>query len=164
MNAAQDESSACPEEQNDPAIAELEEALAFLVRGLEAVQRRRTYPLERAHYLLIRLIEEEGAQSIGAAARRLLLDDSTVTRQVAAMVRDGLIAKSTNPDDARSALLEVTDEGRERAEAMRRERLLRLTRLFRGWSTEERSEGARVLKHLNRSLTEVMDLPEEPPA
>jgi DNA-binding MarR family transcriptional regulator len=146
----------------DPVIAELEEALAFLVRGLEAVQRRRTYPLERAHYLLIRLIEREGAQTIGAAARHLLLDDSTVTRQVAAMVRDGLIAKIANPDDARSSLLQVTKAGLARAEEMRRERLRRLDRLFRSWSGSERAEGARVITHLNRSLSDVVNASEEP--
>jgi DNA-binding MarR family transcriptional regulator len=146
----------------DPVISELEEALAFLVRGLEAVQRRRSYPLERAHYLLIRLIEREGAQTIGAAARHLLLDDSTVTRQVGAMVQDGLIAKAANPDDARSTLLQVTDAGRARAEEMRQERLRRLKRLFGDWSASERAEGARVITRLNRSLSDVVNAPEEP--
>lgn len=156
------ESEDSPPDVADPVIGELEEALAFLVRGLEAVQRRRTYPLERAHYLLIRLIEREGAQTIGAAARRLLLDDSTVTRQVAAMVRDGLIARAAHPHDARSTLLDVTGKGSAQAEAMRLERLKRLSRLFRDWNVAERAEGARVISRLNRSLSEVLDEPEPP--
>lgn len=155
MGKERDEAAEC-----SPEIARLEDALAFLVRGLEAVQRRRTYPLERAHYLLIRLIEREGAQSIGAAARRLLLDDSTVTRQVSAMVADGLIAKIPNPEDARSTLLEVTKKGKARAEAMRIERFRRLERLFRDWNTDERAEGAEVIARLNRSLSDVVNRPD----
>lgn len=146
----------------DPVISDLEEALAFLVRGLEAVQRQRSYPLERAHYLLIRLIEREGAQTIGAAARHLLLDDSTITRQIAAMVRDGLISRAANPNDARSTLLQVTDAGRARAEEMRQQRLRRLERLFGEWSASERAEGARVIMRLNRSISDVVNAPEEP--
>ncbi|HEU5019489.1 MAG TPA: MarR family transcriptional regulator [Pseudolabrys sp.] len=138
------------------ALADLEEALAFLVRGLEAVQRRRSYPLERAHYLLVGLIEREGPQTIGAVARRLLLDDSTVTRQVAAMVRHGLIRKAPRPGDARSIVLEVTAKGRDDAEAMRAARLKRLARLFRDWTEEERRQGAKVLSRLNASLIDVL--------
>jgi DNA-binding MarR family transcriptional regulator len=139
------------------ALLELEEALAFLVRGLEAVQRRRSYPLERAHYLLVGLIEREGPQTIGAAARRLLLDDSTVTRQVAGMVRHGLIRKAPKPGDARSFVLEVTAKGSAEAEAMRAARLKRLARLFRDWTEEERKQGAKVLSRLNASLVDVLE-------
>jgi DNA-binding MarR family transcriptional regulator len=130
----------------------LEAELALLVRGLEAVQRRRNYPLERAHYLLIRLIEEEGPKPVGEVARRLMLDDSTVTRQVAAMAEAGLLRKQPNPADARSALVLVTPTGRGKAGLMRRERLRRLEILFAGWSDERRLEGADVLGQLNRSL------------
>lgn len=148
-------------EKEDPAggeggaLVELEEALAFLVRGLEAVQRLRSYPLERAHYLLIRLIEREGPQPIGAAARHLLLDNSTVTRQVAVMARQGLIRKVAHPDDARSSLLEVTPKGRLEARRMRAERLSRLSNLFRDWSEVDRRAGARVIARLNASLVDV---------
>ncbi|HET7413829.1 MAG TPA: MarR family transcriptional regulator [Pararhizobium sp.] len=142
------------------ALADLEEALAFLVRGLEAVQRRRSYPLERAPYLLIGLIEREGPQTIGAAARRLLLDDSTVTRQVAVMVRHGLIRKAPKPGDARSIVLDVTAKGRAEAEAMRKARLKRLARLFRDWSEDEQQEGAKVLSRLNASLVGILEEPQ----
>lgn len=137
-------------------LERLEAELALLVRGLEAVQRRRNYPLERAHYLLIRLIEEEGPKRVGEVARRLMLDDSTVTRQVAAMAEAGFLRKEANPADARSALVHVTPAGHEKAGLMRRERLRRLETLFAGWSDERRLEGADVLGQLNRSLQKVI--------
>jgi DNA-binding MarR family transcriptional regulator len=138
------------------AIGPLEAELAWLVRGLEAIRRLRTYPLERAHYLLIRLVEEEGPQPIGEIARLLLLDDSTVTRQVAAMVEAGLVGKQTNPADGRSSLVAVLPAGREKAEAMRRERLARIENLFREWSEAERLDAARLIARLNRTLRETI--------
>lgn len=149
-----------PAKDAEDGMADLEEALAFLVRGLEAVQRRRSYPLERAHYLLIGLIEREGPQTIGTAARRLLLDNSTVTRQVAEMVRRGLIRKTANPDDARSTLLEVTADGVAEAAAMRAERMERIRHMVRGWSEDERRTGIDVLRRLNAALVDLVDIAE----
>jgi DNA-binding MarR family transcriptional regulator len=140
----------------DGGLTELEEELAMLVRALEAIARRRTYRLERAHYLLIRLIMREGPQSIGQAARRLFLDDSTATRQIAAMERLRLVRKVSNPADARSAVVHVTALGIRRAEAMRAERLRRLDHLFESWKIGERLKAAGVLRRLNASLASVL--------
>ena len=134
------------------AIVALEAEITMLARTLEAVQRRRAYPLERAAYLLIGLIEAEGPQPIGEIARRLLLDGSTVTRQVAAMEKAGLLTKAANPADARSALVDVTPLGRDKAATMRRARHERLQRIFAAWPDDERREAARVLARINLAL------------
>ena len=149
--------SVTPRGGRDTGMVDLEGELAVLARALEAVTRRRTYRLERAHYLLIRLVMEEGPQSVGQAARRLFLDGSTVTRQVAAMERLGLARKTSDPADARSAVVHVTPLGVRRAEAMRAERLRRLDRLFAGWPPAERRTAASVLRRLNESLAAVLD-------
>lgn len=154
MNADDEKRDASP--LGGRAIQPLEAELALLVRGLEAVQRRRVYPLERAHYLVIRLIEEEGPKPVGEIARRLLLDASTVTRQLSVMVDSGLVRKEANPSDARSALIHVTQTGSEKASAMRSERVARLERLFQDWPESDRMECARVLARLNTSLREVI--------
>lgn len=144
-----------------PPTAKLEWELAMLVRGLEAVQRRRSYLLERAHYLVIRMIEADGPQTIGAIARRLILDDSTVTRQIAAMAKAGLVTKRANPHDARSALVHVSAAGTAAAAEMRKQRFARLDILFAEWSEDERAAAAAVIGRLNRSLHEVLqDAPE----
>ncbi|TPW28698.1 MarR family winged helix-turn-helix transcriptional regulator [Pararhizobium mangrovi] len=137
-------------------IEDLEETLAFLVRGLEAAQRMRTYPMERAHYLLIRLIEREGPQTVVAAAQHLLLDGSTVTRQVAVMERRGLVEKTSHPGDARATVLTVTPAGFAAARRMREERLKRIENLFRDWPADDRANADAVLKRLNRSLAEIV--------
>lgn len=141
-------------------IAELEWELVLLVRALEAVQRRRNYPLDRAHYLLLGLLEREGPQSIAALASHLLLDGSTVTRQVATMEDQGLVEKQPHPQDGRSALICATPRGLREAAKMREMRLRRVKMLFQGWDGKDRATFAALLARFNASLSEVLSAPE----
>ncbi|SJZ64140.1 MarR family winged helix-turn-helix transcriptional regulator [Consotaella salsifontis] len=129
----------------------LEREIAFLARNLEALYRRRAYPMERAHYLLL-LRLTDGPQSIGELAAGLSLDSSTVTRQVAAMQRQLLIKRRANPADGRSSLIEATGKGRTAAETMRKDRIQRVEELVGQWSAEDGADLARLLTKLNESL------------
>lgn len=135
-----------------PQVAsELEQEFAFLVRALEAIGRKRGYPMERAHYLLM-LQLEEGTRSIGELANALALDASTVTRQVAAMEKLQLVRKLANPADRRSALVEATPMGHEKTTAMRAARLERLNMLFSKWEDGDMQSLAGLLERLNGEL------------
>jgi DNA-binding MarR family transcriptional regulator len=148
LRAGRDRSSA----GRTPSTPLLEHELAYLVRALEAVQRKRAYPLERAQYLLLGILEREGPQAIGSLAERLFLDDSTVTRQVAAMQLQALIERDPNPKDGRSTLVRATQRGIRIAARMRDIRLGRIAVLFDDWSEAERSALASLLAKLNLSL------------
>jgi DNA-binding MarR family transcriptional regulator len=141
---------------NPSSQAAIEREIAFLVRALEAMQRLRTYPMERAHYLMLRLIDAEGPQAVATIAYRLLLDDSTVTRQVAEMERQKLVEKNPNPSDRRSAIVAATPFGLEQARRMHEMRLERIHSLMDPWSDEERTQFAGLLRRLNRSLISVV--------
>lgn len=130
----------------------LEQEMARLVRVLEAVQRRRNYPLERAQYLLLLHLEAAGPQPVRSLAEHLLLDDSTVTRQVAAMEQAGLVRREPNPSDGRSSLIEATAEGIDLMAQMRDMRLGRVAILFEGWDEADKADLARLLTALNESL------------
>jgi DNA-binding MarR family transcriptional regulator len=142
------------------AVETLEWELMLLVRSLEAVQRKRSYPLERAHYLLLGVLEREGPQSIAALATHLLLDGSTVTRQVATMEGLGLVAKAPHPQDGRSTLIQATAQGRREAAKMRNLRLRRVQALFADWDGKERATFTALLAKLNVSLATVLSVPE----
>ena len=142
-------------EQSVEVTEQLEQAFAFLARALEAISRKRAYPLERAHYLLL-LRLRQGPASVSALAASLALDDSTVTRQVAAMQRLGLVTKLVNPVDGRSALVEPTAEGAARAEAMRAVRLERIEAMFAGWPEADRALLATLLGRVNRQLANTL--------
>lgn len=138
-------------------VGALEQELAYLVRWLEAVQRRRRYKLERAHYLLLNLLIEDGSQSVGRIAERLRLDASTVTRQVAVMTELGLACKQPRPEDRRGGMVCATELGRAQANDVRQERVQRVEQLVRDWPETQRQQLVDALGGLNESLCQVID-------
>ena len=137
----------------EDAISRLEPELAFLVRRLEMNYRKRGYPMERAHYLLLGRLEE-GEKSTGEIAEALGLDHSTVVRQVAAVEELGFAERRTNPNDRRSVLVGLTKAGAVSVAAMRAARQKRLDRILADWSENERSGFARLLARFNAALLE----------
>jgi len=132
----------------------LEHELTYMIRRLEANARARNYPLERAHYLLLLRLDEDGPQSVGGLAQALSLDGSTVPRQVAAMERRGLVEKHPNPEDGRGALVAATETGREAAKSMQAARWRRLGIIFSSWSEEDRRSFTALLARANAALAE----------
>jgi DNA-binding MarR family transcriptional regulator len=138
-------------------VAALEYELAFLVRRLEAARRRFQDGLERAHYLLLILLERTDRQSVGSLATQVNLDASTVTRQVAAMKEAGLVEKHDNPEDRRGGFVTITERGREAASAVRARRLPRIEQGFENWTEQECCEFARLMARYNDNLRDLLN-------
>lgn len=62
--------------------------------------------------LLANLMRLDGV-SIGALADKLIMDPTTLTRNLRPLQRQGLVATSPDPNDGRSVRLHLTDKGRE---------------------------------------------------
>ena len=92
------------------AAKELELALALLARSMEAIYRLRRYPLERSHHLMLRSLGE-GPRRSRDLADVLLLDHSTIARQVGALEKLGLARRKPDPDDGRSIFVAATAKG-----------------------------------------------------
>ncbi|WP_370676922.1 MarR family winged helix-turn-helix transcriptional regulator [Pleomorphomonas sp. PLEO] len=137
----------------EEAISRLEPELAFLVRRLEMNYRKRGYPMERAHYLLLGRLEE-GEKSTGEIAEALGLDHSTVVRQVAAVEELGFADRRPNPRDRRSVLVGLTPSGAASVADMRAARQGRLGRILADWNETEREAFAGLLKRFNAALLE----------
>jgi DNA-binding MarR family transcriptional regulator len=108
--------------------------------------------------LLLLLQLREGSLCVGELATKLLLDNSTVTRQINVMIKSNLIEKIPNPDDGRSALVIATQTGRELAEAMHQLRLDRLQTTLRDWSGEDKQALATLTHRLTRDLIRSMEV------
>jgi len=134
--------------------ATVERELMFLARTLEAVQRKRAYPLERSEFIILRMLTEDGAQGVGRLAKRLLLDDSTMTRQIAALEQKGLVARSANPSDRRVGLIAATDAGAAATTEMLAMRLARVETYLADWRPAERQTFGRLLARLNAALAD----------
>lgn len=64
--------------------------------------------VEWSSHILLNVLRKGGPMRAGAIAEGLQSDPSTVSRQVAALVRDGLVERRADPDDGRASLLVLT--------------------------------------------------------
>jgi DNA-binding MarR family transcriptional regulator len=92
------------------------------------------HDVEWSAHVLLRCIHNEGPMRASAVADCLQSDPSTVSRQVAALVREGLLERRSDPDDGRASVLALTPK----ADAVLAEHdLIRLdyfARMLDGWS------------------------------
>lgn len=132
-------------------MATLEPELAFLIRRLEMNYRKRGYPMERAHYLLLAQLVD-GEKSTGDIAGILGLDHSTVVRQVAAVERRGFAERRPNPKDRRSVLVRITPDGAASMTRMQDVRRTRLSALLSDWTDAERAQFTSLLARFNAAL------------
>lgn len=109
--------------------------------------------LERSSYGILCLLDDEGPQRLGQIAAAFHLDPSTITRQVQAVERIGLVARTQDPQDRRAALLDLTVDGREAVRAARTHRRRMLDLLLDDWSESDRAEFLRCLTRFNETVT-----------
>ncbi|MGW0911609.1 MarR family winged helix-turn-helix transcriptional regulator [Streptomyces sp. NPDC002784] len=114
----------------DPAVETIQREMTAFARRARASAGRMHPELSLVSYTLLGHLEESGGCRATDLAAHYALDKSTVSRQVAALERDGLIGRSLHPDDHRVQVLHLTEAGRrllaqvtERRRTVVRERL-----------------------------------------
>ncbi|WP_159449224.1 MarR family winged helix-turn-helix transcriptional regulator [Demequina sp. NBRC 110055] len=60
---------------------------------------------------LLAILETEGPQRVGALASAVRVSQPALTQLATHLVEQGLVAKGSDPTDARAAVLTLTDEG-----------------------------------------------------
>lgn len=105
--------------------------------------------LDPASYSLLLMIDDAGSLRGMDVADRAGLDKSTVSRQIATLVGLDLLERVPDPDDGRARLVQLSEAGRSRLEAVRERRSERLREVFAQWSTSDLHELARLLGKLN---------------
>ncbi|KUJ64433.1 transcriptional regulator [Streptomyces albus subsp. albus] len=122
-------------------LERLERELMLLARSQVMVPRERHgdrgYQLERSAYLLLSRLEVEGPMTIGRLADSFQLDVSTVNRQTAGLLRQGLLERIPDPDGGLARKLRITPVGADRLAADRRLRRAGLGRILAGWTPDE---------------------------
>lgn len=143
------------EDEADVTLGMIETELAHLMRLAEASRRSSVAPhraLDRAAYLILRHLAESGPQNVSALAAGLNLDGSTITRQVAAMQRDGLVTRAADPDDGRGTVVTASRAGLRRMEHVSAARRELYGRILEDWTERDRRTLANLMKRLNESL------------
>ncbi|SDQ13522.1 MarR family winged helix-turn-helix transcriptional regulator [Quadrisphaera sp. DSM 44207] len=128
-------------------------ALTRIVHSIRAAEARRS-----AHGLLFPLLGL-GPLRVTALADAVHADASTISRQVADLVREGLVRREPDPVDGRAHLLAVTDAGADLVARTRRERTRTTAQALPAWTAEELDALATALTRLTTDLTHHLSTP-----
>lgn len=129
--------------------------LVRLMRLIERhAQHQADHPdaVERATYILLVHLVKGGPSRTGTLAEAVHSDPSTVSRQVAQLVRLGLVERTADPEDGRATLLVATTEGRRVFEENRRQRNERIAALLAPWEPADRQTLAELLGRFTTDL------------
>jgi DNA-binding MarR family transcriptional regulator len=107
----------------------------------------------RAGYAVLRCLADAGTLGLRAVADACAMDGATASRQVGALVDDGLVDRRTAVDDARAIELSLTPRGHEVYRRIVDHRLSVLSGVIADWPDEDRSQLARLVERLTADLS-----------
>lgn len=148
------------ERATSPEIEALVENLVTLMRSFGKARARMlaapAHDIEWSAYLLLRCIASSGGPRRAAElADALQSDPSTVSRQVATLVREGHLERRADPADGRASLLVLTERGQNLLAEHDRIRLEHFARVVDGWSHADVKRLATLLERFNHDYTTV---------
>ena len=94
--------------------------------------------IDKTAMTLLTALRTIGPVRSNALAEAVFSDPSTISRQVAALVRDGLVERRADPDDGRASLLAVTDKGRKLLTTRHRQKSCSIARMLAHWPAADR--------------------------
>jgi DNA-binding MarR family transcriptional regulator len=103
------------------------------------------HDVEWSSHLLLKCLANEGPMRAGALADVVQSDPSTVSRQVAALVKDGLLERRADPADGRASILVLTEKADAVLADHDRIRLEFFARLMDGWAPADVHRFAKLL-------------------
>jgi len=135
-------------------IADLEAAIAdtwswarLMARaGAQALDVR----LDLTAYPLVSTVGWRGAMRPSALSAALHLDRSTVSRQIDAAARLGLLERVPDPDDARAVTVRLTADAQARMDALKAARTERWRAALATWPPGDIAELTRLLRQLTQ--------------
>lgn len=148
--------SAPPPSEPPTAFDAVEWQSAVLVRHFELLRRRSDGhdELDRAEYLLLRILQGKGPATINTLAGLLGLDPSTAGRQVATMQAAGLVNRAPAPQDRRCSVISPSEEGLRRMAVVRQRRTDGVAELLADWSENDVRELGQMFARYNRAVAQ----------
>jgi DNA-binding MarR family transcriptional regulator len=107
--------------------------------------------LDPTVFPLVALLGHVGPLRVSDLGTQLMLDKSTVSRQVDAAERAGLVERAVDTTDGRARIVGLTATGRERLAAVQAQRRADWERQLAGWSRDEVVALTRLLAKLGES-------------
>jgi DNA-binding MarR family transcriptional regulator len=133
-------SASAPQLSIDDAAA-VAESCTRLMRSFGKIRARvlamARHDVDWSANLLITKVALNGPIRSSALAELVKSDPSTVSRQVATLVKDGYVERHADPEDGRASLLQITPRGAEVCEEHKRLRNEHYQRMLANWSAAE---------------------------
>ena len=139
---------ASPPILDEDTAVRLRVAIARLSRRLRPTAAGSAAGLTPTRISVLLTIVREGRVGLSALAESEGLNPTMLSRAISSLVADGLVARSNDDGDRRSAWVKSTAAGRRLAERMRRERTAALNRALAGLSEDDRRILERALPAL----------------
>lgn len=131
----------------------LNAALADLVRVYQFRDRDRIccYDISVTQCYALEALAEKGPMRSQVLAATLLLDKSTTTRVIDALVRKGYVERRTDESDARALSLRITPNGRSLYDTINRELIAQQAEMLAGIDPEIRASVTDVIRRLAKA-------------
>ncbi|WP_437050148.1 MarR family winged helix-turn-helix transcriptional regulator [Streptomyces sp. enrichment culture] len=123
--------------------------MTAFARRARASAARMHPELSLVSYTLLGHLEERGRGRATDLAAHYALDKSTVSRQVTALERAGLVERRPDPDDRRVQVLHLTDTGRRVLAQVTESRRTAFRERLAGWPEEDLVRFAAYLERYN---------------
>lgn len=111
--------------------------------------------VESATHVLLQAVAADGPMRASALAASVQADLSTVSRQVTALVKSGLLERQADQEDGRATLLAITGPGRAAVARHEKGRQEFFEAVLSGWSPEEMRQFARQLERFTTAYDDV---------
>ncbi|WP_426564078.1 MarR family winged helix-turn-helix transcriptional regulator [Angustibacter sp. McL0619] len=140
-----------------PATAELGEQVVRLTRQMGALKAhassKHRHGVEWSSYvLLFHLVKHGQPMRASLLAEVVCADPSTISRQTASLVENGLVERRPDPDDGRAAQLVATTKGRELYAQVRTNRDELFAGVLADWQADDVRQLATLLDRFTTDL------------
>ena len=108
--------------------------------------------LDPPAYILLFRIAEQGPLRLSTLAGSVLLDVSTVSRQVQELEHSGWVVRERDPQDGRASLFRLTAQGQSVLDAGHEARSRALRQMLADWTDDQRHTLAEQLGRFNDAI------------
>jgi DNA-binding MarR family transcriptional regulator len=138
-----------------PEVAEVADQFIALMRSFGRARARMlaaaAHDVEWSAHVVLKCVESEGPMRASAIADFLHSDPSTVSRQVASLVKDGLLERRADPADGRASLLALTSKADDVLAEHDQIRLDYFAQMLSGWSDADLRRFAGLLDRFTQA-------------
>jgi len=118
------------------------------LRSFDLIHQRAGVEVDRSGIIILTTLERLGPMRMSDLAAEIGLDRSTISRQVAAVVRSGYVQKLDDSSDARASQLQLTPRGHAARRKLTDAWHAIVRDMIQGWSADDQAQLGRLLGKL----------------